>query len=50
MRDLAMAASASSQPLPREYHRLFRAWFLFGFPGFGAVAGIVLLMVWRPAW
>src|SRR5581483_6208241 len=36
MRDLALAAATSDTPLPRQYHRLFRLWFLFGIPGFGA--------------
>lgn len=48
MRDLADAAAASGQPLPAAYHRLFRLWFLFGFPGFGAVLGIIVLMVAKP--
>jgi uncharacterized membrane protein len=48
MRDLAKAAAAAGAPLPPAYHRLFRTWFLFGFPGFGAVLAIVVLMVTRP--
>lgn len=48
MRDLALAAAASNTPLPAAYHRLFRLWFLFGFPGFGAVAAILALMVIKP--
>ena len=48
MRDLARAASAEGAPLPPAYHRLFRWWFAFGFPGFGAVALIVWLMIARP--
>ena len=50
MRDLARAAAASGEPLPAAYHRLFRWWFAFGFPGFGAVAGIVWLMIAKPGW
>jgi uncharacterized membrane protein len=34
--------------LPREYERLFRLWFLFGFPGFGSVLGIIWLMIAKP--
>jgi uncharacterized membrane protein len=49
MRDLALAAAASSAPLPDAYHRLFRLWFLFGFPGFGSVLAIIVLMVAKPA-
>jgi len=50
MRDLAAAAVATSAPLPAAYHRLFRWWFAFGFPGFGAVVAILWLMVAKPSW
>jgi uncharacterized membrane protein len=49
MRDLARAAASAGKPLPGEYHRLFRLWFLFGFPGFGSVLAIVWFMVAKPA-
>ncbi|RVT98564.1 DUF2269 domain-containing protein [Rhodovarius crocodyli] len=49
MRELARAAARDGQALPAEYHRLFRWWFAFGFPAFGAVLGIIWLMVARPA-
>jgi uncharacterized membrane protein len=49
MRDLARGAAASSQPLPERYHRIFRLWFAFGFPAFGAVLGIFWLMIAKPA-
>lgn len=48
MRDLAAEAAARNAPLPARYHRLFRLWFLFGFPGFGAVLAIIVLMVTKP--
>ncbi|HEX8442812.1 MAG TPA: DUF2269 domain-containing protein [Allosphingosinicella sp.] len=48
IRDLAQAAAASGEPLPPQYHRLFRRWFLFGFPAFGAVLLIFWLMITRP--
>ena len=48
MRDLARVAVASGTDLPSAYHRLFRLWFAFGFPGFGSVALIVWLMVSKP--
>jgi len=42
MRDLAAAAAAKEgAALPRSYHRLFCAWFAFGFPAFGAVLAIL---------
>jgi uncharacterized membrane protein len=48
MRDLAMAAASAQAPLPPEYHTLFRQWFLFGFPAFGAVLAIIWLMIVKP--
>ena len=48
MRDLAQAAADSNMPLPAAYHRLFRIWFAFGFPGFGAVLAILFLMIAKP--
>ena len=48
MRDLAAAAAKSDGKLPDAYRRLFRIWFLFGFPGFGAVLAIVWLMIAKP--
>ena len=48
MRTLARDAAAAGAPLPREYHRLFRLWFAFGFPAFAAVLLIFWLMITRP--
>jgi uncharacterized membrane protein len=48
MRNLASAAAAAGDPLPAEYHRLFRRWFAFGFPAFTAVLAIFWLMIARP--
>jgi uncharacterized membrane protein len=49
MRDLAAAAARKGHPLPAEYHHLFRRWFAFGFPAFGAVLAIIWLMIAKPA-
>jgi uncharacterized membrane protein len=49
IRDLATAAEAAREALPRTYYRLFYIWFCFGFPAFGAVLGIFWLMITRPA-
>jgi uncharacterized membrane protein len=49
LRDLARAAAESGTSLPAAYHRLFRIWFLFGFPGFGAVLAILFLMIAKPS-
>ncbi|WP_137046817.1 DUF2269 domain-containing protein [Pseudolabrys sp. FHR47] len=48
MRDLAGQAMRMNTPLPSDYHRLFRLWFAFGFPGFGSVAVILWLMIAKP--
>ena len=49
MRDLAAAAAAAKAPLPQAYHRLYRIWFAFGFPGFGATLLIMWLMIAKPS-
>jgi uncharacterized membrane protein len=49
MRDLAAQADAAGKALPEAYHRLFRLWFAFGFPGFGAVILIIWLMIAKPS-
>jgi uncharacterized membrane protein len=49
MRDLAAEATASDQPLPPAYHKLFWWWFAFGFPAFGAVLAIFWLMIAKPS-
>jgi hypothetical protein len=33
---------------PQRYHQLFRLWFAFGFPAFGAVLAIFWLMIAKP--
>lgn len=48
LRNLAVRAVATGEPLPERYFRLFRLWFALGFPAFTAVVGIVWLMVAKP--
>lgn len=48
MRRLAEEASSKGDALPDTYHRLFRVWFAFGFPAFGAVLAIIWLMLTKP--
>jgi uncharacterized membrane protein len=48
MRNLARSAVAQQQPLPPRYFALFRRWFVFGIPGFGAVMLILWLMIAKP--
>jgi uncharacterized membrane protein len=48
LRDLAREAAAGDGVLGAEYHRLYRIWFVAGFPAFAGVLVIVWLMVVRP--
>ena len=48
MRNLAQAAVLGSLPLPDPYYRIFRLWFAFGFPSFGALLLIFWLMIAKP--
>ena len=48
MRDLARAAVSQGSALPDQYYTLYRRWFLFGFPGFGAITAIIWLMISKP--
>jgi uncharacterized membrane protein len=49
MRDLAAEAALHGKPLPDAYQRLFRTWFVFGFPAFASVLAIFWLMIAKPA-
>ncbi|CAM5765390.1 membrane protein [Labrys miyagiensis] len=48
MRDLARQAVRENSSLPADYYRLFHIWFACGFPAFGAVLGILWLMLSKP--
>ncbi|OAF16867.1 MULTISPECIES: DUF2269 domain-containing protein [Bradyrhizobium] len=48
MRDLARKAADQRTALPPRYFVLFRRWFAFGFPGFGATMLILWLMIAKP--
>ena len=50
MRDLAHAAAVSDTPLPPAYYRLYRLWFVLGWPAFAGVIAIFVLMTWQPHW
>ncbi|WSH63513.1 DUF2269 domain-containing protein [Rhizobium ruizarguesonis] len=49
LRDLARAAAAAGKALPPAYFSLYRIWFVFGFPAFSAVIGILWLMLTKPS-
>jgi uncharacterized membrane protein len=48
LRDLAADAARQGGALPDAYHRLFRVWFVLGWPAFLAVIAIFAVMIWRP--
>jgi uncharacterized membrane protein len=48
MRKLATEAARNGVPLPETYLRLYRLWFVFGFPAFFAILAIVWLMLTKP--
>lgn len=48
MTRLAEAAVAGRAPLPPAYDRLFRLWFILGWPAFASVLAIYALMIAKP--
>jgi uncharacterized membrane protein len=48
LRDLARAARDAGEPLSARYHRLFRVWFILGWPAFAGVIAIFALMIAKP--
>lgn len=46
---LAAAAAVAGEPLPPAYDRLYRVWFVLGWPAFAGVIGVYALMVSRPS-
>ena len=48
LKQLAEQAVADGAELPTAYHRLYRMWFILGWPAFAAVLGIYWLMVAKP--
>lgn len=49
MHTLAKQAEAAGGELPQRYYRLYRIWFVSGFPAFVGVLAIVWLMVAKPS-
>ncbi len=46
--ELARRSAEAGAPLPPEFHRLMRFWFLLGWPAFGALLAIFALMIVKP--
>ena len=49
LRDIAAQAAGEGTALPERYHRLFRIWFVLGWPAFIGVVAIFWLMITKPA-
>ena len=48
LRNLARAAAGQGAALSARYQRLFRVWFVLGWPAFLSVIAIFALMIWKP--
>jgi uncharacterized membrane protein len=49
LRMVKLAEAASGPGLPAAYHRLFRIWFMLGWPAFAGVVAIYALMIAKPS-
>jgi uncharacterized membrane protein len=49
LKRIVAACLASDLPPPPQFHRLFRIWFLLGWPAFAALVAIFFLMVTKPS-
>ena len=49
IRDLAAQALADGSPLPEDVRRLYRIWFVLGWPAFAALITVFWLMISKPA-
>lgn len=50
LKNILAEAGKTNAPLPEEYRRLFRIWFLLGWPAFLGLVAVFYLMVAKPAW
>lgn len=48
LKQIVTTCLSSGEPLPQQYHRLFRIWFLLGWPAFIGLVVIFCLMVVKP--
>jgi uncharacterized membrane protein len=49
LHNLAIEARDSGKLLSMEYHRLFRVWFMLGWPAFAGVIIVFVLMIMKPS-
>jgi len=48
LKQIVAACLSSHAPLPAEYHRLYRLWFILGWPAFVGLIAVFFLMVVKP--
>lgn len=48
MKDLATAAADRGDPLPGDYHRAMKLWFILGWPAFVSLTAVFILMGMKP--
>lgn len=48
LKEIIKASLADNLPLPTRYHKLFKVWFLLGWPAFLGLVAIFFLMVAKP--
>ncbi|MCD8497047.1 MAG: DUF2269 domain-containing protein [Alphaproteobacteria bacterium] len=48
LKEMARQAVETGEPLPERYHRLFKIWFLLGWPAFIGLVIVFYLMVAKP--
>jgi uncharacterized membrane protein len=49
LKNIVAACLSSGDSLPKQYHQLFRVWFLLGWPAFLGLVAVFFLMVLKPA-
>jgi uncharacterized membrane protein len=49
MRNMARVAAEEGTDLPQRYHRLFRIWFVLGWPALVSMIAIFALMIFKPS-
>ena len=49
MRNIARVSVHEGTDLPERYHRLFRIWFVLGWPAFFSMIAIFVLMIFKPS-
>lgn len=48
LKNISRECIANNQPLPARYHKLFKTWFILGWPAFVGLVIVFFLMVAKP--